>query len=43
MKIEKPLVKGEYLLEKFSGKGGWTYAAIPEVVQNKRIHLGGCE
>jgi hypothetical protein len=27
--MEKPLVNKEYLLEKFPGKGGWTYAAIP--------------
>ena len=30
-----PLVNGKYLLEKFPGKGGWTFAAIPEVLQNK--------
>ena len=30
MKIkEEPLVDKEYLLEKFPGKGGWTYALIP--------------
>lgn len=27
--IESPLVNKKYLLEKYSGKGGWTYAAIP--------------
>ncbi|MDL2282530.1 YdeI/OmpD-associated family protein [Parabacteroides sp. OttesenSCG-928-G06] len=29
--MEKPLVDKQYLLEKFPGKGGWTYAEIPEV------------
>jgi len=29
---EKPLVNRKYLLEKYPGKGGWTYAAIPEVL-----------
>ena len=35
-----PLVDKEYLLQKFSGKGGWTYAAIPEVLQNKNTPFG---
>ena len=30
----------KYLLEKFQGKGGWTYAAIPEVLQDKRAPFG---
>ena len=30
----KPLVNREYLLEKFPGKGGWTYALIPEILQD---------
>lgn len=34
MKKEDPLVNSEYLLQKFPGKGGWTYAEIPEVSQN---------
>jgi hypothetical protein len=25
----KPIVKGKYLLHKYPGKGGWTYAVIP--------------
>jgi len=29
-----PLVDQEFLLEKFPGKGGWTYARIPQVMQN---------
>lgn len=37
---EQPLVKGEFLLKKFPGKGGWTYAAIPEVKQDKSNPFG---
>ncbi len=29
-----------YQLQKFSGKGGWTYAEIPEIVQNKDNPFG---
>ena len=39
-KGEKPLVNKKYLLEKYPGKGGWTYAAIPEVLQDKHAHFG---
>jgi hypothetical protein len=35
-----PLVDKEYLLEKFPGKGGWTFALIPEVEPNKKAHFG---
>lgn len=34
MSPEKPLVDATFQLEKFPGKGGWTYAALPEVPQN---------
>ncbi len=37
---EKPLVDAKYLLEKFPGKGGWTYAEIPEILQNKNNPFG---
>ena len=37
---EKPLIDKTYLLHKFPGKGGWTYAAIPEVAQNKKAPFG---
>ena len=37
---EKPLVNQQYILEKYPGKGGWTYAAIPEVLQDKSSHFG---
>ena len=40
MCAEKPLVDQEYLLQKFPGKGGWTYAAIPEILQNKNNPFG---
>ena len=36
----KPLVNKKYLLEKFQGKGGWTYARIPEILQDKKAHFG---
>lgn len=38
--IEKPLVDQDYLLQKMEGKGGWTYAAIPEIVQDKHAYFG---
>lgn len=36
----KPLVNKKYLLEKFPGKGGWTFARIPEILQDKKAHFG---
>jgi hypothetical protein len=36
----QPLVNGNYLLEKYPGAGGWTYAAIPEVAQNPNAPFG---
>lgn len=38
--MEKPLINKEFLLEKFPGKGGWTYAIIPEVLQDKKKPFG---
>lgn len=35
-----PLVDKEYLLEKIQGKGGWTFARIPEIAQNKYTPFG---
>lgn len=40
MKNETPLINSEHLLQKFPGKGGWTYAAIPEILQNKKVPFG---
>jgi Domain of unknown function (DUF1905)/Bacteriocin-protection, YdeI or OmpD-Associated len=34
------LVNNTYLLEKFPGKGGWTFARIPELNQNKNNPFG---
>ena len=36
----KPLVNKKYKLEKFPGKGGWTFARIPEVSQDKKKPFG---
>lgn len=33
-------VKSDYILKKFPGKGGWTYAEIPEIAQNKNSPFG---
>lgn len=38
--MEKPLVDNEYLLQKYPGKGGWTYAEIPEIQQSKNTPFG---
>ncbi len=35
-----PLLDKEYFLQKFPGKGGWTYAEIPEIAQDKSAHFG---
>jgi hypothetical protein len=37
---DKLIAQGRYLLQKFPGKGGWTYAAIPEVAQNQNNPFG---
>lgn len=38
--MEAPLVDKKYLLEKFQGKGGWTFAVIPDVLPDKHAHFG---
>ncbi len=38
--MEKPLVDKEYLLVKFPGRGGWTYALIPEIPQDRKAYFG---
>ena len=38
--MEIPLVNNKYLLEKYPGKGGWTYAEIPEVPQSSNTPFG---
>ena len=37
---EKPLVDKEYLLEKYPGKGGWTYTIIPEILPDSKSPFG---
>jgi hypothetical protein len=37
---EKPLIDKKYILEKFPGKGGWTFAAIPEIKPDKKLPFG---
>ena len=38
--MEEPLISKAYLLEKFPGKGGWTYAQIPEILQDRHAWFG---
>jgi hypothetical protein len=37
---EKPLINKRYQLQRFPGKGGWTYALIPEIPMEKRFPFG---
>lgn len=37
---ERPLVNAMYKLQKFPGKGGWTYADIPEIPSDRSNHFG---
>ncbi|MBD0401268.1 YdeI/OmpD-associated family protein [Flammeovirga sp. EKP202] len=36
----KLLVEGKYQLQKFSGKGGWTYAELPTIPMDKNNPFG---
>jgi Domain of unknown function (DUF1905)/Bacteriocin-protection, YdeI or OmpD-Associated len=38
--MQKPLVNKKIKLQKFPGKGGWTYAAVPEIKPNKQNPFG---
>jgi Domain of unknown function (DUF1905)/Bacteriocin-protection, YdeI or OmpD-Associated len=38
--MDNPLVNKKYKLEKFHGKGGWTFVQIPEILQNKSNPFG---
>jgi hypothetical protein len=38
--MSKALVNNTYLLERFQAKGGWTYARIPEILQDKKNPFG---
>ncbi len=37
---EKPLIDKKILLERFPGKGGWTYVRVPEILQGKSKPFG---
>ena len=37
---EEPLIDQNLLLERFPGKGGWTFARIPELPPGKKNHFG---
>ena len=34
------LINKKYLLEKFPGKGGWTFVRVPEIKKDKKAHFG---
>lgn len=38
--MEMPLVDREFLIQRFPGKGGWTYVVIPEIAQDKKNPFG---
>ena len=38
--MSEELVNKTYLLEKFQGKGAWTFAQIPEILQDKNAPFG---
>lgn len=37
---ELPLINDDFLLERFPGKGGWTYVRFPEIVPEKHGYFG---
>ncbi len=38
--MDTALVNQKYLLKKFPGKGGWTYAEIPDIPPDPHAHFG---
>ena len=40
MKLKKALVDNKYKLQKFPGKGGWTYVVISEIPKDQHAHFG---
>ncbi len=38
--MSKTIAEGEFLLEKFPGKGGWTYIALPGLTNQKNSPFG---
>lgn len=37
----KPLINKKFLLQKFHGKGGWTYVSLPELRKDKKTSSRG--
>ena len=37
---EEPIINPRLLLERFPGKGGWTYARLPDIETGKKNHFG---
>ena len=40
MTQEEPLINERLLLERFPGKGGWTFVRIPDIPLKKKNHFG---
>lgn len=40
MKTEKPLVRKKLLMEKYPGKGGWTYVRVPKLPKGSKNNFG---
>lgn len=38
--MPKALINKSYKLQKFQGKGGWTFVALPEIKQDKKAPFG---
>ena len=36
-----PFIKGEYILQRFKAKGGWTFISLPEILQAGKWQSGG--
>lgn len=40
LNMQKLLIDGRFQLQKFPGKGGWTYAEIPDISQHRKTGFG---
>ncbi|RYU92733.1 YdeI/OmpD-associated family protein [Emticicia agri] len=38
--MDIPLIDEDFLLERFEGKGGWTFAQIPQIPRNSSLPFG---
>lgn len=38
--LKKPLIDKTFLLEKYPGKGGWTYVRVPKILKDKNAPFG---